>query len=338
MQTGFTELFKVAKQTVDICEVKPEEKVIIYYDTGRDTNLVEAFHTACVNLGCDVTLIRTVQRFPESNPPAVAIAAMKESDIVFDMATQDWFYAECTPGILASGTRILLFLDVLEENLINRPPDREVCARAEQAAAMMNKGQVFRVTTPEGTDFTCRRGDRYANSQKGFVNRPGEIDLYSNSTIAFAPLETEAEGVLYLNGPQILYPQYTYVVKKPVQLEVEHGRIVKIDDSHEDGLIFKRWIEQFEDPNVYTIAHFGFSLDHRAHNLSRYDLSEWESYYGCTMVAFGANDNSSLGGKNRAKGHSDSVLLNSTFYIDGVPVLVNGEFTEESGLRPPKKG
>jgi len=336
MEPGFAELFKAAKQTVDICEVKPEERVIIYYDTRRNTNLVEAFHTACVNLGCDVTLIRALQRFPETNPPAVAIAAMKESDMVFDMATEDWFYAECTPAILDTGTRILLFLDVLEENLVNRPPDREVCARAEKAAARMNKGKEFRVTTPEGTDFTCRRGDRIAYPQKGFVNRPGEIDLYSNSTIAFAPIETEAEGILYLNGPQILYPQYTYVVKMPVRLEVERGKIVKIDDSHEDGRIFKRWIEQFDDPNMYTIAHFGFSLDHRARNLSRYDLSEWESYYGSTMVAFGTNDMKTLDGANRAKGHSDSVLLNSTFTIDGVAVLINGEFTEESGLRPLK--
>ncbi len=337
MEIGFTELFKVARQTVEMCEVKPDEKVIIYYDTCRNTRLVEAFHTACVNLGCDVSLIRTIQRFPEANPPEIAIAAMKASDIVFDMATQDWFYAECTPGLLETGTRILLFLDVLEENMVNRPPDREVYTRAQKAAAMMNQGQVFRVTTPEGSDFTCRRGDRIASSQKGFVNRPGEIDLYSNSTIAFAPPETEAEGVLYLNGPQILYPQYTYVVKKPVRLEVERGRIVKIDDSHEDGLIFKRWIEQFEDPNVYIIAHFGFSLDHRAYNISRYDLSEWESYYGCSMVAFGANDLQTLGGTTRAKGHSDSVLLNSTFFIDGLPVLINGEFTKESGLRPAVK-
>jgi hypothetical protein len=338
MKPSFTELFKAAKRTLDVCEVKPEEKVIIYYDTGRTTDLVEAFHTACVNLGCDVALLRAVQRFPETNPPAIAVAAMKEADIVFDMATEDWFYAECTPAILDSGTRILLFLDVLEENLAGRPPDREVCRRAERAATMMNQGKEFRVTTPEGSDFTCRRGNRVASAQKGFVNRPGEIDLYSNSTIAFAPLETEAEGVLYLNGPQILYPQYTYVVKQPVRLEVERGRIVRIDDRHEDGLIFKRWIEQFEDPHLYTIAHFGFSLDHRARNLSRFDLSEWESYYGSTMVAFGANDMKTLDGANKAKGHSDSVLLNSTFYIDGVPVLVNGEFTEESGLRPPRAG
>jgi hypothetical protein len=336
MKPGFPELFKTAKQTIDLCEVMPEEKVIIYYDTRQDPVLVEAFHTACLDQGCDVTLIRSLHRFPETNPPEVAIAAMKEADMIFDMATESWFYSPCIPDILSTGTRILLFVDVLEENLVNRPPDREVCARAQKAAEMMQKAQEFRVTTPEGTDFSCRRGNRQVSAQKGHVNRPGEIDLYSNTTIAFAPIETEAEGILYLNGPQILYPQYTYVVKQPVRLEIECGRIVKIDDSHEDGQIFKRWIEQFEDPNMYTIAHFGFSLDHRARNLSRYDLSEWESYYGSVMIAFGANDSPSLGGVTRAKGHSDSVLLNATFYIDGRAVLVNGEFTDDSGLRPPK--
>jgi leucyl aminopeptidase (aminopeptidase T) len=228
---------------------------------------------------------------------------------------------------------MLLFVDVLEENLVARPPDREVYERAARAAAMLNQGQEFRVTTPEGSDFVCRRGERVAHSQKGFVNRPGEQDLYSNTTVAFAPPETEAEGILYLNGPQILYPQYTYVVKEPVRLEVARGRIVHIDDSHEDGRIFRHWIEQFEDPNVYTIAHFGFSVDHRARDISRFDLSEWESYYAGVLVAFGANDSASLGGATRAKGHSDSVLLRASFFMDGQPIIIDGEFTAESGLR-----
>jgi hypothetical protein len=52
------------------------------------------------------------------------------------------------------------------------------------------------------------------------------------------------------------------------------------------------------------------------------------------LVAFGANDSKSLGGKTRAKGHSDSMLLQATFFIDGEPVIIDGEFTPESGLRP----
>jgi len=335
MNSGFPELFKAAKQTVEICEIKSDENVVIYSDTRRNTTMVEAFHTACVNLGCDVSIVRALHRFPETNPPAPAVAAMRESDMIFDLATESWFYAECVPSILDAGARMLLFVDVLEENMCNRPPDREVYERAAKAAEMMQNGQELRVTTPEGTDFACRRGDRRAGAQKGYVTLPGEIDLYANTAVAFAPIETEAEGILYLNGPQILYPQYTYVVNEPVRLEVEGGRIVYIDDSHEDGRIFRRWIEQFNDPNVYIVAHFGFSVDHRARDLSRFDLSEWESYYGGVMVAFGANDSPSLGGTTRAKGHSDSVLLNASFYIDGEKVLSDGEFSEESGLRPP---
>lgn len=335
MKPGFSELFKAAKQTAKLCEIRPDEKVIVYSDTRQNPTLVEAIHTACVNLGCDVSLVRSLHRFPETNPPEIAIAAMKEADMVFDLATESWFYAACIPSILETGTRILLFLDVLEENLVKRPPSREVNERAMRAADLLEKGQEFRVTTPEGTDFVCWRGDRRVNAQKGYVSKPGEVDLYSNSAIAFAPLETEAEGTLFLNGPQILYPQHTYVVKKPVRLEVDGGRIVEIDDSHEDGRIFRRWIEQFEDPNCYIVAHFGFSVDHRARDLSRFDLSEWESYYGGVMVAFGANDSPSLGGETRAKGHSDSVLLGASFYVDGEAIIVDGEFTAESGLRPP---
>jgi 2,5-dihydroxypyridine 5,6-dioxygenase len=333
MKPGFADLFKAAQQTVALCEVRPDENVLVYCDTRQHPTLVEAFHTACVAARADVSLVRTLHRFPETDPPPAAIEAMKAADMVFDLATESWFYAPCTPEILDTGTRMLLFVDVLEENIVDRPPDREVAERAARAAQLLQQGEEFRVTTPEGSDFVCRRGDRRAKSQQGFVNRPGTHDLYANTTISFAPIETEAEGVLYLNGPQILYPQYTYMVKQPVRIEVERGRIVHIDDSHEDGRIFKHWIEQFDDPNVYTIAHFGFSLDHRARDLSRFDLSVWESYYGGVLVAFGANDSKSLGGTTRAKGHSDSMLLQASFYVDGTPLIVDGEFTEESGLR-----
>jgi leucyl aminopeptidase (aminopeptidase T) len=334
MKPGFADLFKAAQQTVALCEVKPEENVVVYCDTRQNPALVEAFHTACVAAGADVSLLRTLHRFPETDPPPAAIAAMKAADMVFDLATESWFYAPCTPEILDTGARMLLFVDVLEENIVARPPDAEVAARAARAAMLLQQGQEFRVTTPEGTDFVCRRGERRAKYQQGFVNRPGTHDLYANTTIAFAPPETEAEGVLYLNGPQILYPQYTYVVQQPVRVEVVDGRIVDIDDSHEDGRIFKQWIEQFDDEHVYTIAHFGFSLDHRARDISRFDLSVWESLYGGVLVAFGANDSKSLGGKTRAKGHSDSMLLRASFFVDGHPLILDGEFTSESGLRP----
>ena len=49
------------------------------------------------------------------------------------------------------------------------------------------------------------------------------------------------------------------------------------------------------------------------------------------MIAFGAN--ATIGGTTQAKGHSDSILLNATFCIDGEPVIIDGEFMDASGLR-----
>lgn len=332
MKPGFAELFQAAQQTVEMCEVDSVEKVIVYADSRQNPTLVEAFHTACVAVGCDVSLIRSLHRFPETDPPEVAIEAMKAADIVFDLATESWFYAPSTPSILDAGTRMLLML-VEEDLIVARPPSKEAAERAQKGAQIMAGAQEFRITTPEGTDFVARRGDRKPIAQKGYVTEPGEQDTYAIHAVNFAPLETEAEGTVYLNGGQILYPQHTYRVKKPVRLEIENGRIEYIDDSHEDGRIFKKWIEQFNDPNVYVIAHMGFGTDPRARDLTRYDLSAWESYYGGVLIAFGANDTPLLGGSNRASGHSDSILVNASFYADGEPILLDGEFTKESGLR-----
>ena len=36
MKPGFSELFKAAQQTVALCEVKPDENVVVYCDTRQN--------------------------------------------------------------------------------------------------------------------------------------------------------------------------------------------------------------------------------------------------------------------------------------------------------------
>lgn len=331
MDVGFPELFRAALNSVELCRVKPDENVVVYTDSEKNPAVVEAWYSACIARGCDASLVRATARFPETSPPATAVQAMTEADIVFDLASNTWLYSPVLPGILDSGTRILQVL-VPERSIIDRPPDPDILWRADVSEALTEGTQEIHVTTPEGTDLHATRRDRPWHAQRGHVWEAGQWDSYGVCMINCAPVEETVHGVIYFNGPMILFPQYCYTTKQPIRAEVEEGRIVKIDTDHDEARTFDRWIRQFDDPNVYVVAHMGFGFDPRA-DLDTFDLAGWESYYGGAVVAFGANAIPLLKGSHMAKGHMDGILLNADLTLDGRPVLSGGEFTEASGLR-----
>ena len=331
MDVGFPELFRAAMESVRRCQVRADERVVVYTDSEKNPAVVEAWYTAALATGADVTLIRATGRFPETDPPEVALEAMRSADMVFDLASNTWLYAPGLPPILEAGTRILQVL-VPERSIIDRPPTDDILWRADISEQLTAGRQEIHITSSLGTDLRGRRGDRPWHAQRGYVWESGQWDSYGVCMINCAPVEETVEGVVYFNGPMILFPQYCYTTKTPIRIEVEAGRIVQIDTDHEDARVFDRWIRQFDDPNLYLVAHLGFGFDPRA-DLESFDLAAWESYYGGVLVAFGANAAPQLGGSHHAKGHMDGILVEANFTLDGVPIIENGEFVESTGLR-----
>ncbi len=331
MDVGFPELFKAGLESVQRCEVKAHEQVVVYADSERNPAIVEAWYTAATATGADVTLIRATARFPEIDPPSAAIKAMSAADIVFDLASNTWLYAPSLPSVLESGTRVLQVL-VPERSIIDRPPHPDILWRADVAEELTHGTDKIHITSRLGTDLRARRGDRPWHAQRGFVWEAGQWDSYGVCMINCAPIEESVEGVIYFNGPMILFPQYCYTTAVPIRAEVEAGRIVRIDTGHEEARTFDKWIRQFDDSNVYLVAHIGFGFDPRA-DLESFDLAAWESFYGGVVVAFGANNTPTLQGSHPAKGHMDGILLEANLALDGTPIIENGEFVASSGLQ-----
>ena len=104
MDVGFPELFRAAMESVRRCQVRADERVVVYTDSEKNPAVVEAWYAAALSTGADVTLIRATARFPETDPPEVALEAMRSADMVFDLASNTWLYAPGLPPILEAGT------------------------------------------------------------------------------------------------------------------------------------------------------------------------------------------------------------------------------------------
>jgi 2,5-dihydroxypyridine 5,6-dioxygenase len=314
-----------------MCEVQPHESVVVLTDTTRNQAVADAFFMAALATGAEVTTVSMKTREGAlQNPPATAVRAMIEADVVFDLATHPWLYTDATNQILDSGTRMLQVL-VMEETILARPPD-EVIARREQAARdLLEKCTTFRITSAEGTDLVMERGDRPVHTQGGFVDRPGDWDSYAVCLGAFAPPEDRADGDLFLSGTMYLPPSHSFITERPIRTRVEKGRLVHIEPDHDKARLLSDWLQSWNDPNSYVIAHTGFGIDHRA-QLHPPDAAGWESYLGGVNVAFGANNIPQLGGLTECKSHFDAVLLGVTVEINGARVIENGSFVQGSGF------
>ena len=67
-----------AAAVYEACHVQPGEKVTIYSDTGRETEVVDAFIAAAQLRGADTTTLRVPARKPLEEPPTPAVEAMKK--------------------------------------------------------------------------------------------------------------------------------------------------------------------------------------------------------------------------------------------------------------------
>jgi len=316
MERGFAELIQPIFQTVEICCVKPDERVVILSDTNTVPVVTDAFFTAVTSVGADPVLVTmTVRPQMLMNPPDSAVAAMMDADVVFDLTVKPWLYTEATNRILDSGTRMLQVGFATQETLIHRPPTHQIIEREKATKNLLEGCKTFHVFSEDGTDIVMERGDRRIHTQGGAVDHPGDWDSYGVCLAAFAPLEDRANGKVFLNGTLDINP-HEIILAQPIEIDVESGRLVNIKVDHPEAKQLADWLEAWDDPNAYIIAHTGFGLDHRA-KLQPPDRSAWESILGGVNIAFGANNIPQLGGRTSSKSHLDAVLLNVSVEVDG---------------------
>jgi leucyl aminopeptidase (aminopeptidase T) len=180
----------------------------------------------------------------------------------------------------------------------------------------LRHSSVIHVTTPAGCDLKFYKEGR----NPGFFNgvcKDGKG--YSSSSIeVYIPIEeTKTEGIMVLDGSL----GYIGRAEEPTRLIFEKGRITDIEETP-TGIRLKKYMEGYNDPNIYIGGEFGIGLNTFSHCNGNCYIED-ESSFGTFHVGVGRNI--ALGGVTNASGHFDLVCHRPNIYADNRQIMENGK-------------
>ncbi|SIR78922.1 2,5-dihydroxypyridine 5,6-dioxygenase [Pseudacidovorax sp. RU35E] len=266
---------------------------------------------------------------PLTNNP-VALAAMKNSDIVLDLMLL--LFSPEQMEILESGTKILLAVEP-PEVLVRAVPTAADRERVLAASKLLKSAKRMHVTSPAGTDVTFKLGEFPTISEYGFCEEPGRWDHWPSGFLFTFANEGGSDGTIVIDRGDILLPQKNYVSDK-ITMHLREGFVRSIEGDI-DAALLREFMEAYKDPEAYAIAHIGWGMQPRCywHTLS---LVDREATSGQDARAFEGNFLFSLGPNNEAGGprttpcHLDIPLRNCTVKLDDIVVVRDGKVIDEA--------
>jgi leucyl aminopeptidase (aminopeptidase T) len=317
------ELMRGARTAVETCmDVKPNESVLIVTDYERQP-IAEAIAAVVQSLGGDpvIATMRPRQRNAEEPPPSIA-AAMRAVQVAFLVTTRSLSHTTAREEATKAGVRIAsmpgITADMMKVGGMTADYNQVDQISQRVTAALAGKKQVT-METAAGTRLRLGLAGRQVQlPDNGLYLKPGDWGNLPAGEAYIAPLETEADGVLVVDGSlaQIGIPD------QPVRLEFRGGRVVNIEGGHAAARL-RALLESLNDPSAYVVGEFGIGTNPAARFVGI--TVEDEKILGTAHVAVGRN--TGFGGTNMAPIHLDFIVTKPTIRADDVTIMRDGQLT-----------
>jgi hypothetical protein len=321
--------------------VKRGDRVLVISDTSHDTRVWQVLQSILCELGADVT-VALFERRPADyyDPPAAVCESMLRSDINVLVASTGMLHSPANFRAMEMGIPAIcldggMTLEMFQSGAVTEDM-RQVAVRKHYVARDVfgPKAKECRVTSRHGTDFTYRVDGRVfipplpsasfdpykiVNFDKDENRTGGNLYYYLFPTGEFnvAPIEGSGHGRLVID----LTMHHLGRLGAPIELTVEHGRVVKIDGGA-DARILRDYLKVYGDDNAYMCpaeASVGVNAKAIVRGIQREDKNIMGTMH------FGLGTNIDVGGSVRSKIHMDGVILEPTLYVDGVQRIDHGE-------------
>ena len=247
---------------------------------------------------------------------------MYYSDVIIGATHYSFITTEAVDYALKKGSRFLSFpmhtndnSSIFEREFIRMRP-KTAKKMGRPVADKITKSERVVVTTKKGTNVAFCVKDRKAGIFVGSCTGRGRVA--SSSFEVYVPIvETMTNGAVIADGSL----GYLGAIKSPIELVFEAGYLVEINGK-EDASRLKRYMESFNDKEIYCAAELGIGLNTKS-KCEGVCYIEDESTYGTFHIGFGRNI--ALGGNHEAKGHFDIVTHKPDITADDIIIMNEGE-------------
>ncbi len=325
------ELAKAAQVLVnDMFCLKLGETLVITADTQSDQRVIDAVAAAAFAAGAKPLVITLasplgVGKAADDMLPIESLTGALIGADAWVEFNEQWLLYSTPFEIAMSKNNKLRYMCLvgmtvdMMVRLIGRVKVAPLSKFMHVVTEMTQQAKHARITTPAGNDLTFKLlPERNVSCDDGLCNTPGMHFL--GGQISFIPDFNSIQGNLVFDGT--ISPPCG-LLKEPILLEVEQG-IVKNIKGGAQAQELRRWLNSFNDPNMYRIAHGCYGFNPGARLCGK--VLEDERVWGCTEWGLGylsAVDAPPDGIK--AKSHLDGICLNSSVWLDGVQILDCGE-------------
>lgn len=330
------EAVAVFEEQMRKCKVKPGETVVVLNCAGELVGHVNALMAAIHRLGAQAMHLSVPRLQPyavavQGRHPLVgnelALETCKKADMVVDL--MGLLFSREQLDIQAAGTRILRLMEPLHV-LKQMAPTEDQRRRCELGRDMILKSKTMRITSPYGTDVRYGLQQYDAIAEYGYTDTPGRWDHFPSGFVFTQGADDQVDGKVVLAQGDIICAFKRYV-EAPVNFTIKKGYITEIGGDGLDALLIRNYIESFNDPRGYAIAHIGFGMNERARwhqfassrHLDQEHVMNALSFYG--NVLFSTGPNSEFGGKNDTPCHMDLPMRGCSLWLDDVQILDKGD-------------
>lgn len=332
MNTYEFELGLAARRIIrDILDVQPDEVVAITADTLSSEAVVNATARAVFEAGAKPMVIWVATPLGVGKaadpmlPQKALIGALNNVDVWIEFNYQWLLYSTVFDRVIAENKNIRYICLVgmnpdMMIRVIGRVDIKTLAQFLKMVAEITMKGKHIRITTPAGTDVEFdNHPQRPPIVHSGYIPK-GTYGMLPGQ-ISWTPKLETINGFIVFDGS--IYPPIG-LLKEPIKLTVERGRIVKIEGGREAREL-ESWIKSFNDFNMYQLAHISYGFNPGAKLTG--DIVEDERVWGATewgIGNIGPRLVPDIPGGVPAASHTDGICLNSSVWIDNLQITDKG--------------
>ena len=312
-----------ARALVERCaRLRQGERVYILSD--RETEPVGRYVAAEARRWTSELIVHVVPEAPMhgTEPSSQVAERMSWANVVFCLTRMSLAHTAARKAATDRGTRYLSLPDYSLDLLAARSLQVDFASLeplARDLTSRLDGGRSIELRTRLGSQLRVSIDGRQGNCCPGLCDRDGMLGSPPDAEANIAPIEDGSEGIVWVDGS---IPCRSFgKLAEPIGLEIVRGRIVRLHGRAGDVAKLEHLFDAAHLTATRVLAEFGFGLNPLAELSGR--MLEDEGCAGTIHLGFGSN--ATIGGRNRVPFHLDFVVTQPSVWIDGVPILQDGQ-------------